>query len=85
MKLRISALVAIGVFAVASGGALAAIPTLATLVTFNGGNGESPYAGVIIDANGNLFGTTEQGGAYGYGTVFEVVNMANGYAIWRAQ
>jgi len=30
--------------------------------------------GVIRDANGNLYGTTYQGGAYGYGTVFELSN-----------
>jgi hypothetical protein len=28
-------------------------------------------AGLIVDANGNLFGTTEQGGVNNYGTVFE--------------
>ena len=29
-------------------------------------------AGLIADANGNLFGTTFEGGANGYGTVFEI-------------
>jgi uncharacterized repeat protein (TIGR03803 family) len=50
----------------------ASAPT--TLVTFNGSNGASPTAGLIADANGDLFGTTLSGGAYGYGTVFEVKN-----------
>ena len=32
-------------------------------------------AGVIIDAAGNLYGTTEFGGTYGYpgGTAFEII------------
>ncbi len=47
--------------------------TLTTVVSFNGGNsGDGPNAGVIEDSSGNLFGTTYVGGAYGYGTVFEV-------------
>jgi uncharacterized repeat protein (TIGR03803 family) len=46
--------------------------TLSTLVTFNGTNGKQPYASLIADANGNLYGTTSSGGANGDGTVFEV-------------
>ncbi len=45
--------------------------TLTTLVSFNGTNGANPYAGVIEDSNGNLFGTT-QGVPLGDGTVFKV-------------
>jgi uncharacterized repeat protein (TIGR03803 family) len=47
---------------------------LTTLVSFNGGNGNSPYGGLIADSNGDLFGTTQAGGANGDGTVFEIVN-----------
>jgi uncharacterized repeat protein (TIGR03803 family) len=36
------------------------------------GNGFSPWSGLVMDAEGNLYGTTAYGGAYGYGTVFEV-------------
>lgn len=32
-----------------------------------------PFAGVIMDRNKNLYGTTRYGGAYGNGTVFELV------------
>ena len=47
--------------------------TITTLASFNGTtNGGSPYAGVIIDSSGNLYGTTYDGGAHGYGTVFEL-------------
>jgi len=35
-------------------------------------DGENPYAGVIRDKAGNLYGTTELGGPSGYGTVWEL-------------
>jgi uncharacterized repeat protein (TIGR03803 family) len=38
----------------------------------NGMDGANPIAGVIRDAAGNLYGTTEYGGAFGYGTVFKL-------------
>ena len=36
------------------------------------GDGIYPQAGLIMDKKGNLYGTTQQGGAYGEGTVFEL-------------
>jgi uncharacterized repeat protein (TIGR03803 family) len=43
------------------------------LHSFGGeGDGQSPAAPVTFDANGNLYGTTPVGGAYGAGTVFSV-------------
>jgi uncharacterized repeat protein (TIGR03803 family) len=45
----------------------------------NGGpDGALPYAGVIVDAAGNLYGTTVWGGASGAGTVFEVMPQPGG-------
>jgi uncharacterized repeat protein (TIGR03803 family) len=44
-----------------------------TLVSFDGTNGAGPQSGLIADANGNLFGTTFEGGAIGDGTVFELI------------
>jgi uncharacterized repeat protein (TIGR03803 family) len=36
-------------------------------------DGENPYAGLVVDAAGNGYGTTKYGGAAGgYGTVFEI-------------
>jgi uncharacterized repeat protein (TIGR03803 family) len=34
--------------------------------------------GLIFDASGNLYGTTYDGGAYGYGAAFELAHNANG-------
>jgi uncharacterized repeat protein (TIGR03803 family) len=44
------------------------------------GDGAIPPAGLVIDANGNLYGTTQQGGAHGYGTVFELSPASGG--VW---
>jgi len=35
-------------------------------------DGSTPYAGLIRDVVGNLYGTTFSGGQYGFGTVFEI-------------
>ena len=44
------------------------------LYTFTGGaDGGYPYAGLVQDKAGNLYGTTAYGGAKSYGTVFKVV------------
>ena len=38
----------------------------------SGMGGAFPEAGLIFDTAGNLYGTTNGGGTYGYGTVFEI-------------
>ena len=60
--------------------AATAAPTLTTLVSFNGTDGDNPHAGLIADAAGDLFGTTRGGGANGDGTVFEIAKTGSGYA-----
>src|ERR1039458_9150522 len=44
----------------------------------NGTDGVTPYAGLIFDAVGNLYGTTFFGGTYRNGTVFELTPAAGG-------
>jgi uncharacterized repeat protein (TIGR03803 family) len=44
-----------------------------------GPEGRSPAAGLTFDSQGNLYGTTASGGAYGQGTVFEL-SPAAGWA-----
>ena len=48
------------------------------LHNFNGTDGAYPYASLIFDAAGNLYGTTSGGGTYSYGTVFELTPQAGG-------
>jgi len=51
------------------------------LYNFNAGNGKDaggPLAGVIFDGSGNLYGTSELGGVYSYGTVFALMPKAGG-------
>ncbi|HXM20242.1 MAG TPA: choice-of-anchor tandem repeat GloVer-containing protein [Terriglobales bacterium] len=49
--------------------------TETVLYNFTGGtDGGYPYAGLVIDRKGNLYGTTYLGGASGQGTVFKLSN-----------
>ena len=54
--------------------------TETTLYSFqnNGTDGMSPFAGLIFDAVGNLYGTTKYGGTFGVGTVFELTPATGG-------
>jgi len=45
---------------------------------FNGIDGTYPWASLVIDTSGHLYGTTVEGGAYGVGTVFELKPTAGG-------
>jgi uncharacterized repeat protein (TIGR03803 family) len=51
------------------------------LYSFTGtaGDGGNPYASLIMDSSGNLYGTTTGGGAAGDGTVFELINSSGSY------
>jgi len=53
--------------------------TLHVLHQFTGGkDGGMPLGGVIFDAAGNLYGTTNQGGVSGYGVVFKLTPTLTG-------
>ncbi len=54
--------------------------TATTLVSFDGSDGSAPFGNLIVDAAGNLFGTTFQLGTSHYGTVFEIAKSSGGYA-----
>ena len=47
--------------------------TYKSLHVFNGGNdGLYSFSSPVLDAQGNLYGTTQQGGAYGNGVIFKI-------------
>jgi uncharacterized repeat protein (TIGR03803 family) len=45
---------------------------LTTLVSFNGSNGEFPFAGLVQGTDGNFYGMTFGAGTGGYGTIFKI-------------
>jgi uncharacterized repeat protein (TIGR03803 family) len=57
-------------------GAIMSSPALLTVTgplhSFIGPDGGLPYAALVQGADGSFYGTTEYGGAYGYGTVFKM-------------
>ena len=50
----------------------AGVETVLYSFTGTNGDGNIPGSGLMLDANGNLYGTTVAGGNGGHGTVFEV-------------
>jgi uncharacterized repeat protein (TIGR03803 family) len=52
-------------------------PSLVTVASFNGSDGQSPSGDLVIDSNGNLYGTTIDGGTSDDGTVFELAKGSN--------
>ena len=53
----------------------------AVVYSFTGGPGDgaNPFAGLVADASGALYGTTLDGGAKGYGTVFKLAPSGSTY------
>jgi len=48
------------------------------LYKFHGPDGSNPFGGLVFDGKGNLYGTTQEGGKYGNGTVFRLTPQADG-------
>ncbi|HVI10843.1 MAG TPA: choice-of-anchor tandem repeat GloVer-containing protein [Candidatus Binatia bacterium] len=46
--------------------------------TQSNGDGTKPQGGVVFDTQGNLYGTTSNGGAFTYGTVYELSPSSGG-------
>ncbi len=45
----------------------------------NGSDGSDPFGGLLVDASGNLYGTTDEGGSGGGGIVYELSPSGNGW------
>jgi uncharacterized repeat protein (TIGR03803 family) len=60
----------------------ASAQTLTTLYSFNGTDGALPIPALISDGNGNLYGTTQYGGANGNGSVFKVARSGTGTVLY---
>src|SRR5580658_6853701 len=73
-RLEASSALALGAILVtaAIGTPTAQAQTYTVLHRFKDTDGAFPYAGLIRDSAGNLYGTTESGGASNYGVVFKV-------------
>ena len=57
----------------------AAAQTETVLHSFGSGvDGQNPWTGLVIDTQGNLYGTTVYGGTEGYGTTYEVMPATGG-------
>jgi len=50
---------------------------ISVLANFNATDGAYPTGSLVEDSSGDLFGTTDAGGTYGYGTVFEWVKSTD--------
>ncbi len=48
-----------------------AVTTIASFTPLTG-EGPNPNVGLVVDGQGNLYGTTVEGGTYGNGTIFEI-------------
>ena len=65
------------VFQLSSSGSLTSLESFSTT---DSSAGLTPFAGLVMDSSGDLYGTTAYGGAYGRGSVFELTpNSAGGY------
>ncbi len=55
--------------------------TFRVIHSFTGADGQSPYAGLTMDAAGRLYGTTYEGGSSNSGTVFRLVRSGSGWVL----
>jgi len=78
LSLRFPDVLAILAAAILTTSALVAAQTATVLHTFSRSGGDYPIGGLAIDAAGNLYGMTAQGGAHKRGTVFEISPDGNG-------
>ena len=71
----------LAVLALGLSGTAWSAPKFKVLHAFDPSNhdGAGLYGSLVLDAKGNLYGTTDGGGTYGYGTIFELMPHPDGY------
>ena len=52
-----------------------------TLFNFDGASGSLPFGGLVEDANGNFYGATYSGGAYGDGVIYEISAVTHNFTV----
>lgn len=52
--------------------------TETTIYNFSGPDGNGPVGALVFDPKGNMYGTTDWGGAYGFGVVFQLAPNPDG-------
>lgn len=80
----------LGIYGATSGGGTSGLGTIfkfepvtdeeTPLYSFRGGtsDGQMPTGGVDVDSEGNIYGTTQKGGANGLGVIFKLTKSASG-------
>lgn len=53
--------------------------THSTIYSFTNDDGAYPYGGLIMDKDGNLYGTSQDGGVNGLGVVFQLTNSGSAW------
>lgn len=70
---RSAALLGAALAAMAACAGASAAPAYQTLYSFTGaGDGAAPLGALAIDARGNIYGTAQSGGLYGYGAAYRI-------------
>jgi len=60
------------VFKITPSGVLTTLHSFGSMTGVKNTDGADPWAGLVVGSDGNFYGTTYDGGAYGFGTVFKI-------------
>jgi len=81
---RVGLMVVLGSAALCFGCVAHAQTVSTTLHAFDGANGATPIGGMVMGPDGNLYGSTSEGGPNGTGVLFRIAPDGSGYRIVHA-